>query len=103
MHPFYQFCIGKICKLVSSERVNTSTKIVIAVAVPLILVAIAVIIFIVYVTRFRSPASGSRVRGIHNVMYDRYKDDQLQSQPTCTSEISISGLPSQDVSLEATA
>ena len=22
MHPFYQFCIGKICKLVSSERVN---------------------------------------------------------------------------------
>ena len=24
MHPFYQFCIGKICKLVSSERVNSS-------------------------------------------------------------------------------
>ena len=22
MHPFYQFCIGKICKLVSSERVK---------------------------------------------------------------------------------
>ena len=87
------------------STLNASTKIVIAVAVPLILVAIAVIIFIVYMTRFRSPASGSRVRGIHNVMYDRYKDDQLQSQPTCTctSEISISGLPSQDVSLEATA
>ena len=85
------------------STLSASTKIVIAVAVPLILVAIAVIIFIVYVTRFRSPASGSRVRGIHNVMYDRYKDDQLQSQSTCTSEISISGLPSQDVSLEATA
>ena len=24
MHPFYQFCIGKICKLVSSERVKLS-------------------------------------------------------------------------------
>ena len=23
MHPFYQFCIGKICKLVSSERVKS--------------------------------------------------------------------------------
>ena len=27
MHPFYQFCIGKICKLVSSERVNFAAKI----------------------------------------------------------------------------
>ena len=85
------------------NTLNSRTKIAIAVAVPLILVAGAVIILIVYLTRLSSPASGSRVRGIPNVLYDRYKDDQLKSQSTFDSEISISGLPSQDVSLEATA
>ena len=85
------------------STLNSNTKIVIAVTVPLIVAAVAVIIFIVYISRFRSLASGSQVRGIHNVMYDRYKDDQLHSQSICTSQISISGLPSQDVSQEETA
>ena len=89
---------------VSSEEstdLSSTTKIVIAVAVSLILVAIAVIVFIVYVTRFRNPGSPSH--GIHNVMYDRHKDDELNFELPSPSGISLSGLPSQDASSEANA
>ena len=82
---------------------ESKTNIMIGIIAPLILVAIIVVVVVVYLTRCRKPVSKVQSQGIHNVMYDRYKDNEFCSETPNTSQISISGLPSDYDSQEVTA